>query len=207
MVRRFIASPTYTQSPTTQTEQPAKLAVFSVVKADDPGNLPSLAIFPPNHHKLEGAAVILALLLMAKLMFPDLDGSVALDRIDLEAALHHFSRDFRGAREELGKTLTSLRIFGQSARVVIKLQIVGEERHQRCAWLPSPSVRRRLNVKDLSLGKQSLGKHAVSALGDGVRSVSGMRRRRPCPLIPPETFQVVILKRCPMSNRGAPRWR
>ena len=130
MVRRFIASPAYTQTPTTQTEPPAKRAAVSVVKADDPGNLPSLAIFPPNHHKLEGAAVSLALVLMAKLMFPDLDGSVTLDRIDLEAALHQFSPVFRGARKELGETFTSLRVIGQSARVVIKLQIVDEERHQ-----------------------------------------------------------------------------
>jgi hypothetical protein len=99
-------------------------------------DFPRLTIFPPDHGKLEGATIspsrtgTIPILFMAESVFPDLDGSVIFDGINLQASFHEISAYVGSPREELLEIFLALPVISQATGVVIEFEVVRKHRHQ-----------------------------------------------------------------------------
>lgn len=103
-----------------------------MIVADHPRYLPAVFRLFPDHDVLERAAILLAVLLVAKTVQARFHGAVIADRVHFEAARNELAPHSRGlvGGKQLFETFPRTGMIGETALVVVELQVVRKACHQ-----------------------------------------------------------------------------
>ena len=101
-----------------------------MVVAHDARDFPGVGLLLPDHHELGIAAVVAAVLDVAKPLRSDVHGPVALDGKHFQAARHQRAADVGALGKQPREARFGLAEIAQAAFIVEKLQVRGEVGHE-----------------------------------------------------------------------------